>query len=743
MPWKLLHRSLALGLGLLVVVLALTGWVLALEPLRSHATQFAQTTANSPGPALSLPALAQQVQQTIPGVEALRRQPAGTLVVYAFDGEQAQAWRIHPASAQVLGPYQPSLLPRWVKNLHRQLLLGDAGRWLAASAAAALLVLSLSGWALLLRRMGGWRRLYGPVPGSALQRLHVQWGRWGVPLLVISSAAALVLAAATQGWLETEPTLKAAEPLSTVQGTPLPPQALSALHAYRVQDLEVLRFPSADDAAQSWEIRTQQGHGWIDRYSGKLLAWEATGPSQWLYRWARWLHTGEASWLWALVLAGASMATVLLSYTGLRLWWSARQTRKLAATPALAAHNSPAAQADTLIFVASEGGSTWGFAQALHQALVAQGLKVHSAALEHFQHHAATQRIVILAATYGAGQAPHHARHVLRQLAQQRPAAPPSIPMAILGFGDRHYPQFCGFAQALAQCFTTQGWPQLLPWEGIHQQSPQAFARWGRSLGHALGLEPTLALDYCPPLPATQPFTLVQRQDYPCADAPPAVVLHLQASPAGAALPAFQGGDLLGIVPPGQRLPRYYSLASSQADGSAQICVRLLPGGYCSTFLHGLQTGQTLQAFVRPNPGFALPPGHSPVLLIGAGTGIAPLVGLIRAHPARPMHLFAGARHPGQDLFFAHELHAWLASGQLSSLHTAFSRGSPGRYVQDLLRQDSARIATWLAQGAQVRVCGSQAMAQAVEAVLQDILARQGQSLHELKEAQRYAQDVF
>lgn len=332
---------------------------------------------------------------------------------------------------------------------------------------------------------------------------------------------------------------------------------------------------------------------------------------------------------------------------------------------------------------------------------------------------------------------------MLRQLAQQRPAAPPSIPMAILGFGDRQYPQFCGFAQALAQCFTTQGWPQLLPWEGIHQQSPQAFARWGRSLGHALGLEPTLALDYCPPLPATQPFTLVQRQDYPCADAPPAVVLHLQASPAGAALPAFQGGDLLGIVPPGQRLPRYYSLASSQADGSAQICVRLLPGGYCSTFLHGLQTGQTLQAFVRPNPGFALPPGHSPVLLIGAGTGIAPLVGLIRAHPARPMHLFAGARHPGQDLFFAHELHAWLASGQLSSLHTAFSRGSPGRYVQDLLRQDSARIATWLAQGAQVRVCGSQAMAQAVEAVLQDILARQGQSLHELKEAQRYAQDVF
>ena len=506
MPWKLLHRSLALGLGLLVVVLALTGWVLALEPLRSHATQFAQTTANSPGPALSLPALAQQVQQTIPGVEALRRQPAGTLVVYAFDGEQAQAWRIHPASAQVLGPYQPSLLPRWVKNLHRQLLLGDAGRWLAASAAAALLVLSLSGWALLLRRMGGWRRLYGPVPGSALQRLHVQWGRWGVPLLVISSAAALVLAAATQGWLETEPTLEAAEPLSTVQGTPLPPQALSALHAYRVQDLEVLRFPSADDAAQSWEIRTQQGHGWIDRYSGKLLTWEATGPSQWLYRWARWLHTGEASWLWALVLAGASMATVLLSYTGLRLWWSARQTRKLAATPALTAHNSPAAQADTLIFVASEGGSTWGFAQALHQALVAQGLKVHSAALEHFQHHAATQRIVILAATYGAGQAPHHARHVLRQLAQQRPAAPHPSPWPSWGLVIGTTRSFAALPKPWRNASPPKGGHSCCPGKASTNNRPKPLpaggAAWATLWGWSQPWHWTIARPCPPPSPS-------------------------------------------------------------------------------------------------------------------------------------------------------------------------------------------------------------------------------------------------
>ncbi len=165
--------------------------------------------------------------------------------------------------------------------------------------------------------------------------------------------------------------------------------------------------------------------------------------------------------------------------------------------------------------MASEGGSTWGFAQALHQALVARGLKVRSAALEHFRRHAATQRIVILAATYGAGQAPHHARHVLRQLAQQRPAAPPSIPMAILGFGDRQYPQFSALPKPWRNASTTQGWPQLLPWEGIHQQSPKPLPAGGAAWANALGWSRPWRWNYCPPLPATQPFTLVQRQDYP------------------------------------------------------------------------------------------------------------------------------------------------------------------------------------------------------------------------------------
>ncbi|MCP2880980.1 flavodoxin family protein, partial [Salmonella enterica subsp. enterica serovar Typhimurium] len=74
---------------------------------------------------------------------------------------------------------------------------------------------------------------------------------------------------------------------------------------------------------------------------------------------------------------------------------------------------------EVLIFVASEGGSTWGFAQALHAALVRAGRRVHSSALEHFQITPTAQQVFILAATHGDGQPPAHARHALERIAAQ------------------------------------------------------------------------------------------------------------------------------------------------------------------------------------------------------------------------------------------------------------------------------------------------------------------------------------
>jgi sulfite reductase (NADPH) flavoprotein alpha-component len=213
----------------------------------------------------------------------------------------------------------------------------------------------------------------------------------------------------------------------------------------------------------------------------------------------------------------------------------------------------------------------------------------------------------------------------------------------------------------------------------------------------------------------------------------------------GHGLARFAAGDLVGMVAPGSAVPRYYSLASGWEDGFLEICVRLLPGGLCSAHLLGLKPGEPVAAFIRPNPGFALPRTKRPVLLIGAGTGVAPLAGFIRRNDRHtPMHLYFGGRDPAQDYFFGPDIQRWLAEGRLASLHTAFSRAPDGGgYVQDALRRDAEHLRQCVAQGAVVRVCGGRAMAQGVTEELDAVLAPLHLSVSQLKTNDRYAEDVF
>lgn len=741
MDWKAIHRWLGLTAGTLALVLGLTGSMLAFDPVQQAWQALAAPRD------LSVATLVERVARTVPGAEEIRRLPSGAIVVFSFNGDQAQASYVNPANGQVLGAWQPSALPRWVKNLHRSLLLGDAGRWGAAGIALAIGLMCLSGLVLLLRRMGGWRRLAARVRGSLAQRIHVVAGRVVLALLLLTSLTALTMSASTLGLValdaRAEPDVASVVPMDTGQTAPqaLPGAQLPMLQGLSVQDLRKLNFPDSADPVDTWKVLTAQGEVWIDRYSGQTLASQDTTFAQRLYDWALVLHTGEGAWPWAVVLALVGASVLLFWWSGVVMWWQARRQ-----APHITG-NSPLTQADVLIFVASEGGSTWGFAQALQDALAHGGHRVHTGALEHFQTTAATRQVFVLAATYGEGQAPAHASQALERIEK---LGANSVPVTVLGFGDRQYPAFCGFAEALEQTLRAQGWPALLPLERIHQQSAQQFARWGEALAQALG-EP-LVLDYVPRVPPTTALTLVARQAYRKHSGEPTAILRF-AWPAqsamerlrGKGLARFAAGDLVGIVPPGSAVPRFYSLASGWADGFLEICARQMPGGLCSTHLLGLQVGDSIAAFIRSNPGFALPRTRRPVLLIGAGTGVAPLAGFIRRNDRHtPMHLYFGGRDPAQDFYFGPEIQRWLGEGRLASVHAVFSRvPEGGGYVQDALRRDAGILRDLVAQGALVRVCGSRAMAKGVAEALDAVFAPLQLSVSKLKAKERYAEDVF
>jgi sulfite reductase (NADPH) flavoprotein alpha-component len=187
-----LHRWPGLIAAALLVILSLSGAVLSVLP--------ASEALRTPSPVdLSVAALTERIAAVYPGVEQIRRAPSGRITAYYFDEGRPGAAVIDPATGKGVGTADTPAFERWVTNLHRSLFLGDAGRIVAAGGAAAMLVLSLSGVALVARRTGGWRQFVSPLKGPVSGRLHVEIARITVVGLFLSSATAIWLSASTFG----------------------------------------------------------------------------------------------------------------------------------------------------------------------------------------------------------------------------------------------------------------------------------------------------------------------------------------------------------------------------------------------------------------------------------------------------------------------------------------------------------------------------------------------------------------
>ncbi len=718
-----LHGLAGLALAIPLIVIALSGAVLSLEPLGNHLAY----PAISRG--VSVASLAEAVVAQHPGADTIKLRDDGAVTVTYDDGSARGVAIVDPATGADLGPYQPSHAMQWVIDLHRALLAGDTGRILAAGLAAVMAALSITGLMLLVRRLGGHAKLLKPIKGSASERWHSELGRLALVGLMLSSLSGLWMSASTFGLI---PTSADAVASVTASGGALAPlNHIAALGSVDVADLKQLTLAPADDTTIPIDLVTTAGETQIDGATGAVLADNPASLFDRIGETLRMLHTGRGAWALGLILGLLATMVPVFAGTGVVMWLRHRVPKS--------SSQVAAGDADTIVLVGSEGGSTWGFARTLAKALTAAGHQVHVAAMNEIgPEHLAAKRLLLLTATYGDGAAPSSAAGFLARL--DRLNGRPEV--AVLGFGDRSFPHFCGFAHDVAATLTARGFPELLPLKRIDRQSAQEFAAWGHDLGAALGHP--LTLEHVSERPKTQPLVLVSREDYGNAVGAPIAVLRFGAADRGR-LPEFAAGDLVGVMAPGTLMPRFYSLASSRADGFLEICVRLRPDGVCSSHLHALEPGDSIAAFVRDNPSFRPAEGVSPLILIGAGAGIGPLAGFIRANRGcRPVHLYWGGRSPASDFLYEHELAQHLAEERLTRLRTAFSRQpEDAAYVQDRLAADASTLRALIIEGGQILVCGGRDMAAGVKRTLDAVLRPLGVDLATLKAEGRYVEDVY
>lgn len=215
--------------------------------------------------------------------------------------------------------------------------------------------------------------------------------------------------------------------------------------------------------------------------------------------------------------------------------------------------------------------------------------------------------------------------------------------------------------------------------------------------------------------------------------------------------------------------PRLYSIASSRKRVGDEAHLTVAVVGYeafgrrhvgaASSQLAALDTeGGLVEVYLEPNERFRLPADPArDVLMIGAGTGVAPYRGFVQERAeigARGRHwLVFGEQHFDSTFLYQAEWLEALERGELQRLDLAFSRDQPERiHVQQRLRERARDVYAWLENGAHLYVCGDATrMAPDVHRELVEIVATQrgvdqdaAQAyLAELLAVGRYARDVY
>jgi len=174
-------------------------------------------------------------------------------------------------------------------------------------------------------------------------------------------------------------------------------------------------------------------------------------------------------------------------------------------------------------------------------------------------------------------------------------------------------------------------------------------------------------------------------------------------------------------APDGYTASRSYSVASAPADGfddpptgHVELTVERLPDGEVSGYLCDVvEPGDELE--VRgPIGGFFAWPGTTPALLVGGGSGVVPLMAMLRqarlTGRADLLRLVVSARSPA-DLYYAQE----IEGPQTTVLYTRRTPPGAGRAAGRLAARDLAGL---VRGGEDVFVCGSPGFADAATAAL-------------------------
>ncbi|NAS11227.1 PepSY domain-containing protein [Poritiphilus flavus] len=706
--WRYSHLVLAISSSIFLGIASITGIILAFEPIY-HAIQ--------PYKAEDMERISvAETLEMLDGkyLEVLELKVDSDNFVQASvigqDGESSTIY-INPLTAEKIGePQEKKAIFRFATNLHRSLFLKSPGRFFVGLVSFLLLLIAITGIILVARRQGGLKRWFTRVnKDTSGQYYHVVLGRIFLVPVIIIAGTGVYLSLEKFGLLPEAEISHQTVLAPTTKGNSAVASGPSVLKQIRLKEVRTILFPFSDNEEDYYQLELKDREILVHQYKGTVIS-EVEYPlimlaSRLSLAW----HTGRGSVLWSAVLLASCIAIVFFMISGF-----AMTLRRRKHTVRLKTEAADPGKCEYVVLVGSETGSTFNMAKVLQKALIALGKSVYLSELNDYENFDRVKHLIVLTATYGHGDAPSNAQKFVEKFQATTIANPMSF--SVVGLGSLAYPNYCQFAIEVDQLLGKHPkLKQALPLYKINNQSFEAFKDWSDKWAKALGLQLRLKNPGSPAsTKKTTEFVVVERTEVNPDD-----TFLLKLKPTSNL--SFSSGDLIAIKPGGNEVDRFYSIAKT--DDEILLSIKKHSNGYCSRYLSGLEQGQEISAWIKPNTEFHFPSKTPEVILISNGTGIAPFLGMINnGLGATKTHLFWGGRNETSLEIYKDYIHSARHRGQLSFVFEAYSQsGLEKHYVQDLVCREADLIAKSLENGGVIMICGSVAMQKEVVRVLETI----------------------
>ena len=696
--WRYSHLTLAIASFVFILLASVTGIILAFEPISEQLKPYAVTKEANLGKTL------QQLQNNYEEVLFIEIDQNGyaSASVITEAGEN-ETFYIHPETAEKVGDISPQKeIYRFATNLHRSLFLKSLGRFFVGLASFLLLLISITGIFLILKRQGGIRRFFSRISKeNRTQHNHVYLGRlFLIPIVIITVTGTYL----SLEKFELVPASESSHQIDFehIKTTPaLPLNEFALFKSISLSEVKRIEFPFSPDPEDYFTVTLKDRELLVNQINGDILS-TVEFPlvklfSNWSLRW----HTGRGSIVWSIILGLTCISLLYFMYSGFAMTFERLRKRKLIQ------NKYPPEAAEIVILVGSETGNSYLAASQLQKALLKRKQKVFVDSMNHFKPFKNLKHLVILTATYGDGEAPSNASQFLKLL-EQSPLHNP-VSFSVVGFGSLAYENFCQYAIEVNQALSNQPLAtQLMPLRKIHNQSFEDFKDWTKKWGLQIHLNLTLEAAKTSVKKAKEKrFEVIERTECNLDDT---FLLRLRPQQKL----KFESGDLWAYTPPLETVARLYSIG--KIEGDIVLSIKKHEMGKASKLLSELNPGDRLNASLQKNPSFHFPKQSTASLLISNGTGIAPFLGMFQQASSETFLFWGGRTQASYSIYEPYLL------GKESQVTKVYSKEKENQYVQDVLLQEEALVIKTLKKNGVILICGSVAMQKGVIEALQKII---------------------